>query len=199
MVKKSSTTSELGEIELLRKRIAELESLPVNKSDNEDSNYQEIKISSDEAIPILSLFFGKLNLSTEGLGKGHKYWWSEFGQRKTVPYADLAQIINAEERLLERGYFYIMDERVIKKHGLTQIYENILDKKKLEQVFNLKDGSVELYQSANDTQKNMIETFLIQKMAKDESVDLNVIGRISKIAGYDLFTKAQEIKERNAK
>ncbi|MFZ2992526.1 MAG: hypothetical protein WA061_02310 [Microgenomates group bacterium] len=196
MNKKTNTTkSESDNDRILKQRIAELEL----QLENKEASGENISIASDFNVPVMSLFMGKLNLSTEGFGKGHKYWWSEFGQKKTVPYSDLAQIINAEESLLGKGYFYIMDERVIKKHGLTQTYESILDKKKLEQVFSLSPNAVELYQSANQPQKDIMNTFIIQKIVKDESIDLNVVNKISKVAGFDLFSKAQELKERQNK
>ena len=174
-----------NEVEELKKKIAELENQKVSQP-----------IMSDERIPVMSLCFNKLNLSVEPNGKGRNHSFSEFGQVKRIPYADLANIINSQERFMSAGFFYIMDSRVLEKHNLQELYETILSKDTLEKVFSLSKEAITLYQKANNSQRELIHRFFLNKIVKDELLDLNVVSEISKISGIDLLSQGRDAKER---
>lgn len=186
MKTKSKTTDNSSkEIQELKEKIAELEKQKVLEP-----------ILSDERIPVMSLCMNKLNLSVEPNGKGRNHSFSEFGQVKRIPYGDLANIINSQERFMASGLFYIMDSRVLEKHNLQELYERILSKEMLEKVFSLSKEAVTLYQKANHSQRELVHRFLLDKMIKEELLDLNVVSEISKISGIDLLSQGRDAKER---
>ena len=186
MKTKSGTSANTSkEVEELREKIAELE-----------RQKESQPIPSDERIAVMSLCFNKLNLSVEANGKGRNYTFNEFGQVKRIPYPDLANIINSQERFMSSGFFYIMDARVLEKHSLQELYEKILSKDMLEKVFALSKEAVILYQKANNSQRELIHRFLLDKIVKDELLDLNVISEISKTSGIDLLSQGRDAKER---
>jgi hypothetical protein len=156
---------------------------------------QEKPILADEFIELVSLTPYKLNLSTEPSGKGRVIKFEKFGDTRRISYSDLTRIIETNQTFLESGYFYILDERVIKKHGLSYAYEAILTKDKLEQVFNLGTNSIALYKSASDVQKKFIHQIIIDKLIKGEDLDLNLVSQIEKIGGINLMQLANEAKE----
>jgi len=156
---------------------------------------QEKPILADDFIEVVSLTPYKLNLSTEPNGRGRIVRFEKFGDVKRVAYADLVRIIDSNQKFLESGYFYIMDERVIKKHALMYAYDLILTKEKLQQVFDLKNTAVSLYQSATVAQKQFIHQIISEKLIKGEDVDLNVVSQIEKISGLNLVQLANEAIE----
>lgn len=159
---------------------------------------QEKPILADDFIEVVSLTPYKLNLSTEPNGRGRIVRFEKFGDVKRVSYADLVRIIDSNQKFLESGYFYIMDERVIKKHALMYAYDSILTKEKLQQVFDLKNTAVSLYQSASDAQKQFIHQIISEKLIKGEEVDLNVVSQIERISGLNLIQSANESRELRA-
>ena len=156
---------------------------------------QEKPILADEFIEIVSLTPYKLNLSTEQGGKGRVVKFEKFGDSRRVSYSDLVRIIDTNQSFLESGYFYILDERVVKKHGLSYAYDTILTKDKLERVFDLSPNSVALYKSAGEAQRKFIHQIILDKLIKNTDVDLNVISQIEKIGGISLIQSANEAKE----
>ena len=156
---------------------------------------QEKPILADDFIEVVSLTPFKLNLSTEPNGRGRVVKFEKFGDVKRISYADLVRIIDSNQKFLESGYFYIMDERVIKKHALSYAYDSILTKEKLQQVFDLKDTAVSLYQSASDVQKQFIHQIISEKLIRGENIDLNVVSKIEKISGINLIQSANEARE----
>ena len=156
----------------------------------------ESTLTSDDYINVISLIFIPLTISTLGLGKGHKFDFSYFGQIKSILYGDIVGIIENQQSFLENGYFYIMDKRVIRRHGLDEIYNKILNKEKIDEILTWKkDVAIPLYESAPQAQREMINTALILKIIEGEKIDLNVIDAISRIGGVNLVEKASYTKD----
>ncbi len=149
----------------------------------------------DSYITVMSLFPGTLSLSTESLGKGKKYTFRKFGETKRMLYNDFASVIEHYSRFLEEGYFYILDKRIIRKHGFDDIYEKILTKEQIEQIVQCDPKvAVKFYEQATKSQREFVNSMLINEI-KNGNPDLNVIGKISKIADIDFLKIAKDSKE----
>ena len=185
------------EVEELKERLEILEQMLSSKaSEGSDKSESDEKLTGDSYIQVLSLTPYTLSLSTLGSGRGKVFKFKKFGQIKGILYSDLVSIIESNQAFLEKGYFYILDKRVVRKHGLDELYETILNKEKLEQVFMCESNSViELYKAANDRQRNFANQVIVGKLRADEYLDLNIVSAISRIAGVDLIAKAEEFKE----
>jgi hypothetical protein len=153
---------------------------------------EEERIDPTEYIKVMSLTNHLLNLTTQPGGGGKVYSFSNgFGEVKRIPYSYLADIIENHQSFVEAGNFYIMDKRVISQHGLDDVYEKILDKDKIEQIFNgNKNDALNLFKMANPKQQEMIINMLIEKLRDDPEFDLNVIETISKYSKVNLQEKA---------
>ena len=180
-----------------------IEELSRNKVEAKLDEVKEIESSTngtvklDDYVDIINLCPMPLNLSTEGSGKGRLFRFQKFGERKSILYRDLVDIIESHRTFLEAGYFYILNKDVIRKNGLDYIYDTILTK---ENILEILDGNkataISLYESANEKQKEMIVEMLLDKISKDpESVDMNVVDKISKISKIDLVGKVNSSKE----
>jgi hypothetical protein len=160
--------------------------------------YEDIKVGSDEYITVISTCSSELNLSTQGNGRGKVFRFKEFGTTKRILYSDLVDIMEAHDNFLHDGYFYIADKRVIRKHGLDDVYDSLLDKSKIESILNGKSkNTVELFKSANPKQQQFICDLLVTQITNSENednIDLNLIDAISRISGVKIYEKAQESK-----
>jgi hypothetical protein len=106
-------------------------------------------------------------------------------------------IIEVHYNFLESGYFYILDPRVIRQHGLNETYSKILTKEKIEEILNTNsEQSVSLYESANERQQETILQLLTNRILENpDSINLNVIDSISRISGIDILKRVSEIRD----
>jgi len=195
---KEVTNKEISELELLKAEIAELRNMLNSSSNNELIEEKETKkIQADDYIPVMSLIPHTLNLSTKGGGQGSIKRFTKFGETKNILYRELVDIIENHRNFMEAGYFYILNSDVIRLHGLDEIYTKILTKEKIEDIISTKgDECIELYKAANLQQKEIILELLIEKTFNDiDSINLNIIDKISRDSGVDILEKAENRKK----
>lgn len=93
-------------------------------------NYLEVEV------PVVSMCQGELNLATQGRGQGNIYTFTDFGQIMDIPFGDLKDIVQHNQRFANEGYFYIADEEVVKKLRKTSEYNKMLPPDVIENIFN---------------------------------------------------------------
>lgn len=179
------------EIENLKRQLNEKQPVETQEAFNQN------KINQDDYIKVMSLCPYLLNLSTDRNGQGRIYAFYRFGETKRIIYADLVKIVEANRHFLERGYFYILDSRCIKNFGVEDVYENILSKDGIETILEGKSNDVvSLFKSCGASQQELIIDMLIQKMVSDsDSVDLNLIDKISRASGVKIQEKAEAARD----
>lgn len=179
------TKAELeAENELLRKQLSEKSNQSVG-----------IELKLDELIPVMSLLNYTLNLSTLGGGKGKIIKFEKFGELKLVLYQDLLDVMESYRSFMEHGYFVILDERVINRHGLQEMYSKILNKEKIEEILDGEEGALRLYKSSTPEQQKVIVGMIVEKISKNsDGVNLNVVDQISRASGVDIAKKAEDAK-----
>ena len=154
------------------------------------------EINSDNYIKVMSLCPNTLNLCTKLYGQGKIFKFTKFGEVKRILYGDLVDVLEVNPTFAEAGLFFILDERVIRRHGLDDTYSRILDKSKIEQIFEGNNtDALNLYKSSNPRQQEVIRDMLIDKLRDDENFDLNLIAAISKYSKVDLQEKANDARE----
>ena len=187
-----------SEIDILKAELAELRLMVRGSSLSEKKEEEhETKVSPDDYITIMSLVPYTLNLSTKGGGQGSIKRFTKFGETKKILYRELVDIMDAHPNFLEAGYFYILSREVIRQHGLDELYETILVKEKLEEIVSTDSNDcIELYKSANPYQKEVIIDLLVQRVFESkDSVNMNVIDRISRDSGVNIIQKAEVRQE----
>jgi hypothetical protein len=154
------------------------------------------EINSDNYIKVMSLCPTILNLCTKSYGQGKAFKFTKFGEVKRILYGDLVDILEVNPTFAEAGLFFILDERVIRRHGLDDTYSRILDKSKIEEIFEGNNtDALNLYKSSNPRQQEVIRDMLVDKLRDDENFDLNLIAAISKYSKVDLQEKANDARE----
>jgi len=169
-----SVTKE-AEYDELKERVSQLESLLAQFSGTPLPKNENDSVKPEDYVQIMSLTNDRLNLSTEGFGKGKKYTFTKFGEVKRIIYKEVADIIENQQHFLTRGLFFILDRRIIRLHGLDDLYATLLTKDKMESIIfgvGKSQDLVELYKSANDRQKEIINDMIVERITKNEDVDL---------------------------
>jgi hypothetical protein len=131
----------------------------------DEGEEEEIDIRPDKYITVINLTPGELNLSTLPGGRGKPFSFRSFGEKKRILYSNLVDVMEANPRFLEDGYYYIADKKVITKHGLNDVYLSILTKDAIEKIFSdsiSEQDAAALYKSANKNQQETIINLLVR-------------------------------------
>jgi flagellin-specific chaperone FliS len=189
-VEKKSPTKRASKIdalmeqnELLKAQIAAL-TKGGNQSEGET---RKTKIPLDDLIPVMSLLPYPLILTTRSKGQGKIIKFSSFGEIKQVLYQDMIDILEVSRHFMEDGYYLILDERVIKAHGLQETYSKILSKEQIEKILSGTNNAVELYKTCNpEQQRTLIQMITDKLVSAPDSMDLNVVDRLSRESGINI-------------
>lgn len=209
-VKKTTETQELDLTNELAKKDAEISAmkdmmlqlqmqmqqmmLSSNQTQTTQAPQEEF-INIYKAIPVMSLFDGMLNLSTQPNGQGKSYTFNRFGEVRNIVYSDLRDIIGSNFSFAKEGLFYVMDEKIVFENGLTEYYEKMLNKEAIENIIETdKENILNIFDSAPKSQKETIVDIIVGKMAKGESFDLNKVSIISDKIGKDINTMVKDLK-----
>lgn len=189
-------------VEAMEKEIETLKQLLIASMNNKQPEAfpkDKNDIRMDEYVEVMSLLPYPLTLTTQPKGGGKAYKFNKLGEKKRILYNDLVDIIEIQQRFLNAGMFYILDERVISRHGLHDLYDNILDKEKLERVIQC-DGQdvITFFKSATKKQQEILGDILTQKIVDGEYLDLNIISQIEKVGKISIIRRAEEVREHQA-
>jgi hypothetical protein len=192
---KTKPVLELENKELLAK-IALLEKNIVDASEKSVKNVapkeSERALHPDEYISVISLCPHILNLKVGRSSNAEQYRFEEFGEMSRILYRDLAKIIESNKKFTRGGYYYILDKRVVRNHGLDDSYSKILLKEEIERLFVEKpDQAGEMFSESNAQQKKLISEIIINKIAKGEVIDMNFVRLVGDDVGRDLVEDAK--------
>lgn len=152
-----------------------------NIMDDEDVNLN-IDIPSDKHIKVMSLTPYLLTLTTEERGRGKRYDFHSFGEVKNIPYHYLYDIMEAHPNFVDEGYFVILNKDVVRKHDLEEKYQKFLTKEKLDKILSgNQSDAANLFKACGEAQRGFIINIIHDKMLAGESVDLNLLDRLSRI------------------
>lgn len=162
---------------------------------SEELEFEDTPISQTDYIKVMSLLPYRLNLCTKGKGQGKVYRFDTLYQVKRIIYADMVDILEVNREFLEAGYFIILNPKLVRAHGLDDIYEKILSKEKIEQIWDGTDESIALFVTANKKQQEIIAEIVIEKLVNaDGVIDLNLVDKLSRISGTNISAKAENLK-----
>lgn len=187
MAKKEVNDIESTELENLKQQVELLKSMVFNK--------EKENIDKDRDIPFISLSLGTLNLSTEGDGKGDIFTFEHFGDNLMIPMTQAKQIIRKNKNFIREGLVYIDDEEFIKSERLTSSYKNILSKEEIESLITKKKKDFEsTFNNMTKSQQELIAGLIVDKIRKDEEVDMNIIQVINTSLKTDLIREVEDFK-----
>lgn len=152
-------------------------------------------IRPDEYVEIISLCPTDLYLS-RGMNDDNPLKFEKLGESKHVLYSELVAFINNHSRFTRDGIFYIVDERIVKRHGLVDFYDEILTKEEIAIVMESDSKTaIKLFNMTNKNQQEYLSDMFIKKIVAGEDVDMNMVFQMGKILGTDIAQKAEDAKE----
>ena len=176
------------DVEYWKRKYEELESMHNNR---EEDSEDDIYISPDKNIRVMSLCNHTLNLTTGGGKDSKKRVFTNFGQVKSIPYSTLIEMIEAHPTFAENGVYYILDKDVIKKTGLSEHYDKILKREDIDKILKNSDNAIDLYKTLNQKQREIVNEMLIEKVRKGEIFDLNLVSSIERIGNIDIMDRVK--------
>ena len=185
-------------MESLQKEIEEMKQQLTEKSNVQSEPKDSDRVMADDYIEVISLCPTLLTMTTEAKGRGFNYNWNGYGETLQIVYSDLQRIIKNHSSglytdFIREGYIYINSPAVIKKSGLQELYKKFLTKEQMDEVLTCKgENCVRLFKNTIRRHQMFVIDMLIDKMAKGETFDLNVIDQYGRIAGMDIMKYANE-------
>ena len=165
----------------------------IEENEEEIYNYEEEEVPLNSYIKVMSLIPYELNISTERHGKGRIFTFRGYGKTKRIIYQELEKIIEENRHFLERGFFIILDKRVVRKHGLDDAYKNIMNKEKMDMILlgfqggDVKENDILTFaKSAPKEQQKILATMIIDKRINGETIDLNLFDKLGRMMNIDL-------------
>lgn len=144
--------------------------------------------AEDEDVPVMSCCVGTLTLSTDGKGMMTKYRFKELGEVQNIAYSDLKEICKNMRSFAEKGLFYILDEKVVKKLRLSGAYNKMASNEDIVHLFDKTPNEIiGVYTIATDDQKEVIVSMIQERLAEGNQVDYNVLAEIGKQCGKNLI------------
>lgn len=202
VIKKTELENIYKMIEDLQNNIKNNSNLSVKKNEEDEVeiyDYEEEEVPLNSYIKVMSLIPYELNLSTERHGKGRIFTFRGYGKTKRIIYQELEKIIEENRHFLERGFFVILDKRVVRKHGLDDIYKNIMNKEKMDMILlgfqggEVKENDILSFaKSAPKEQQKILATMVIDKRINGETIDLNLFDKLGRILDMDLNQKYED-------
>lgn len=156
--------------------------LPGKDVFTEERDY--VDILPNKRIKVISLYDGILSLTTGDGGQGKPYVFTKFGQSHNITWSDLSEILHYHHSFADKGYFYICDKNVISNENLTDVYNTILTKEIIDNLFNYSEKDmVDYFKSTTDEQKEVIVSMIAIRLAKGEKLDLNKTNALERSYG----------------
>jgi len=151
------------------------------------------EISPTKYVRVMSLCPYGLNLSTKPLGQGKIFRFDHFGQVKRLLYSDLSEVLETNQYFHETGHFIILDEKVVRLSGYEDLYAKIMTKETIEAVLTGTPEALALFEVAGKEQKDNVVSIIIERLVADpNSMDLNIVDKISRISGVDIARKVKD-------
>lgn len=151
------------------------------------------KIELDELITVVSLIDYPLNLLDAG--RRGKYRFTSFGEVKQIIYQDVLEIIERYRTFIDAGYFMILDERVIDRHGIRELQSKNLNRESINKILNSSTDAFKLFESCGMEQQKLIAGMITRRIAeKPDSVDLNLVDRIGRHLSVNILENAEDMR-----
>lgn len=195
----SEGTTELSEIEVLRKQVEmltkQIRLLTTEKNTTDLIENQEIPLHA--LIKVMSLVPENLNLSTQSKGRGKTFVFTRMFEVKKIPYSDLMSIMENHANFLQQGKFYIMNRAVIEQHGLDDVYKSILTREKIEAILKNDNTTdvVNIFKSANKSQQESIVNYIKDIVLAGEELDIGLMDRLSRAYGKDIYEEIKNVRK----
>ena len=186
---------ETSELEILRKQVEDMRAMFAEMQKPKVVEKEHKSIGSTK-IKVMSLIPYKLFLTTEPMGSGKVYSFKGYGDTQKIKFSDLEDIVYNHRKNVEDGIFYICDRKAIEELELTDEYEAIFDKAKVDEIVELKDqASVEAFLILSDFMKESVSRQIADKINEGVEYNFNYLAEIQRRGEIDIIKIAEDSKK----
>ena len=184
----------------LQKQVSDLAQELKNTKAMASPNVIKTVRSSGKKIKCINLMHNPVNISTEPDGNGIVKTFDNYGDSKTIKFDDLSDMLSAYPYTMTHGLIYICDKDVVEELGLTDEYESIYSKEKINEIMELNDeSSVELLVGMEKNIRDSTIHEIAIRMKDGYHYDMNRIYAIKKKLNIDIEDLSRQISEEENK
>lgn len=156
--------------------------------------YQTPSPVNNKKIKVMSLMYNPIGVTTEPMGRGREFNFSNFGETRLISFDHLSDIVASYPNTMGAGMLYICDKDAVEALGLSEEYENLYTKEMLEEVKYLRRPSdVDLFVGMDRSMQESVAKEAAELINKNEAVDLNILEKIKDKTGIDIKGLAEEL------
>lgn len=187
----------MAQIEAQNKAMAELQSkintqptIMVQKESN----------LGGKKIKCINLMHSVVNISTEPDGLGRVYTFEKYGDYKMIKFDDLSDIVSSYPYTMENGLIYISDREAVEELGLSEEYDKLYTKERMDRVVYLREQSdVDIFLGMEKNMQESTAMEIAKLMNLNERMDYNYLREIKERTGIDIEQVAKDLKENERK
>ncbi|SDX95452.1 hypothetical protein [Thermoactinomyces sp. DSM 45892] len=142
---------------------AELTDLIEKEQSNDDptKKTKSTEVDRDDLIEVMNGTSGGLKIGSSRTG----YIWefSEYGQMDSIEYHELEAMRNRNPKLFADGVLILLNDEVVKKFRMEEVYENLVTPANVEKIFEKSVEELQLF--IEKIPKGMLQTLVGQAVA----------------------------------
>lgn len=167
-----------------RLEVLEKENRDLKEKTSQQNTVTYVNQVQSRYIEVVSLFHGKMTLTTGERDSGKRYDFKDFGFKHKILSEELRSIVSKYDRFAREGYFYIEDAQFVEDNGLREEYKNILPKSRLEDLISGKhdDEIVAIFKSSTDQQKALIIELFAERISNNLQYSPSVVAKLQRVA-----------------
>ena len=187
----------MAQIEAQNKAMAELQS-KVNTQPT--IMVQKESNLGGKKIKCINLMHSVVNISTEPDGLGRVYTFEKYGDYKMIKFDDLSDIVSSYPYTMENGLIYISDREAVEELGLSEEYDKLYTKERMDRVVYLREQSdVDIFLGMEKNMQESTAMEIAKLMNLNERMDYNYLREIKEKTGIDIEQIAKDLKENERK
>lgn len=166
-------------LKLMQEQMAQMQEQINNKNNNNGNVIINQNDNLTRTVEVISLIGNTYNLCTQPLGQGKVYTFEKFGEKKSIRFSDMQDILTLVTPQFEEGFAVLTNKKDYDDLGIGYIYDNVMSKDKLEKLILLKDeDSVDIILELNEDMQDKVVELIARNISNGVSYDYNKIKQL---------------------
>lgn len=196
--KLDKANKEKNEMAEMLKQMQEQMKLMQQQINSQNNNASQVVITQNDnitrTVDVISMIGNTYNLCTQPYGKGKVYTFNKFGEKKSIRFSDMQDILTLRLEQFEKGYAILTNKKDYDDLGIGYIYNEVMDKEKMEKLINLSsDESIDTILSMDKDMQEKVISVIARKIADGKSYDYNKI-KMLEDEGFEINNLVEILK-----
>lgn len=172
---KAENTAIMEMVKQLQEQIAELKQNGTNNVVVTTTQNKDVT----RMVEVVSLLDHTFNLSTKAHGQGKVYTFESYGEKKTIRYTDMLDILQNYRKSFERGYAILTSKQDYIDLMLDDVYDSVFDFDTFKNIISLAtDNAVDVILRADEDMQENIRNIIAQRIVYGETYDFNKLKKL---------------------